>query len=160
MSPIQTIKPWFLCLIIILVYNKEQPGVTYYYSPLTIFNLGMVDQANLQDDGEIKDHMYCHVYHEGVGQKGANNVCSLVVKTLTRLNLLRENEQGGELNVVFDNCSGQNKNYTVLKLLLWLVEMKYFKRVNFVFLIVGHTKNSADRLFSALSITASKTSTR
>lgn len=112
----------------------------------------MVDQANLQEDGEIKDHMYCHVYHEGVGQKGANNVCSLVVKTLTRLNLLRENEQGGELNVVFDNCSGQNKNYTVLKLLLWLVEMKYFKRVNFVFLIVGHTKNSADRLFNALKI--------
>jgi hypothetical protein len=40
----------------------------------------------------------------------------------------------------------------VLKLLLWLVEMKYFQRVNFVFLVVGHTKNAADILFNALML--------
>ena len=28
--------------------------------------------------------------------------------------------------------------------------MKYFKEVNFIFLIVGHTKNAADRLFNCL----------
>ena len=28
--------------------------------------------------------------------------------------------------------------------------MGYFKRVNFIFLIVGHTKNAADRLFNSL----------
>ena len=28
--------------------------------------------------------------------------------------------------------------------------MKYFKEVNFIFLIVGHTKNAADRLFNLL----------
>jgi hypothetical protein len=48
--------------------------------------------------------MYVHVYHEGVGKKGANNVALLMVK-----NLLREDSAGGELNVIFDNCSGQNK---------------------------------------------------
>ena len=134
------------------VYNKEQPGVTYYYTPLSLYNLGVVNQANVQDNGDIKDHMYCHVYHKGVGAKGANNVCSLIIKTLDIMNILRIDEPGGELNIVFDNCSGQNKNYTVLKLLLWLAEMKYFKKVNFVFLIVGHTKNAADRLFNALKI--------
>ena len=36
---------------------------------------------------------------------------------------------GGELNLVFDNCSGQNKNNTVLQLLGWLTEMHYFKMV-------------------------------
>jgi len=38
----------------------------------------------------------------------------------------------------------------VLKLAMWRKEMRYFKRVCFVFLIVGHTKNACDRLFNSL----------
>ena len=33
---------------------------------------------------------------------------------------------------------------------LYLVEAGYFKTVNFVFYIVGHTKNAADRWFNIL----------
>ena len=132
------------------VYNKEQPGITYYYSPLSIYNLGIVNHAHVYDDGRVTEHMHCHVYHEGVGKKGANNVASLIVKTLRGLNLLREDSVGGELNIVFDNCSGQNKNNTVLKLAAWLMAMGYFKSVQFIFLVVGHTKNAADRLFNSL----------
>jgi len=132
------------------VYNKEQPGITYYYSPLSVYNLGMVDHAHVCDDGRVTEHLHCHVYHEGVGKKGASNVASLIVKTLRALNLLREEEVGGELNIVFDNCSGQNKNNTVLKLAAWLMAMSYFKSVHFIFLVVGHTKNAADRLFNSL----------
>jgi hypothetical protein len=96
--------------------------------------------------------MHCHVYHEGVGKKGANNVASLIMKTLRGLNLFREDLVGGELNIVFDNCSGQNKNNTVLKLAAWLMAMGYFKSVQFIFLVVGHTKNAADRLFNSLKL--------
>ena len=71
-------------------------------------------------------------------------------KTFRIQDILREDECGGELNAFFDNCTGQNKNNTVLKYMVWLVEMGYFKKVNFQFLIVGHTKNAADRLFNAL----------
>jgi hypothetical protein len=132
------------------VYNKEQPGITYYYSPLSIYNLGIVDHAHVYDDGRVTEHMHCHVYHEGVGKKGANNVSSLIMKTLRGLNLLREDSVGGELNIVFDNCSGQNKNNTVLKLAAWLMAMGYFKSVQFIFLVVRHTKNAADHLFNSL----------
>ena len=45
------------------------------------------------------------------------------MKTFRDLTLLREDEMGGELSVVFDNCTGQNKNNTVLKLLVFFVEM-------------------------------------
>ena len=38
----------------------------------------------------------------------------------------------------------------MLKLAMWLKEMRYFKRVSFVFLIVGHTKNACDCLFNSL----------
>jgi len=37
-----------------------------------------------------------------------------------------------------------------LKLAAWIKAMNYFKSVNFIFLIVGHTKNAADRLFNSL----------
>ena len=38
----------------------------------------------------------------------------------------------------------------MLKLAAWLTAMGYFKKVNFIFLIVGHTKNAADSLFNSL----------
>ncbi len=115
-----------------------------------MYTLGVVDHAHVYDDGRISEHMHCHVYHEGVGKKGANNVASLILKTLRRLNLLRDDSAGGELNIIFNNCSGQNKNNTVLRLAAWLKQMGYLNKVEFVFLIVGHTKNAADGLFNSL----------
>ena len=73
-----------------------------------------------------------------------NNVSSLIIKMLRQLNLLQEDSVGGELNIIFDNCSGQNKNSTVLKMAMWLKEMGYFEHVNFICLIV------ADHLFNWL----------
>jgi hypothetical protein len=53
---------------------------------------------------------------------------------------------------VFDNCCGQNKNNTVLRLAPWLAQQGYFLEINFIFLVVGHTKNAADRLFNSLKV--------
>ena len=44
----------------------------------------------------------------------------------------------------------QNKNTTVLKLAVWLRAAGYFKFVNFIFLVVWHTQNTADWLFHSL----------
>ena len=131
-------------------YNSNQPGCIYYYTPLNIYNFGVVDHSYDYGNRMIGNHMHCHVYHEGIGKKGGTNVASLIVKTLRDMNILRESNPGGELNIIFDNCTGQNKNNTVLKLAMWLKEMGYFMQVNFVFLIVGHTKNACDRLFNSL----------
>ena len=54
------------------------------------------------------------------------------------------------MNIVFDNCCGQNKNNTVLRLAPWLAQLGDFLEINFIFLVVGHTKNAADRLFNSL----------
>ncbi len=94
--------------------------------------------------------MHCHVSTEGIGEKGANNVASLIMKRLPKLNLLCKDSVGGELNIIVDNCFSQNKNNTVLKLPAWLMAMRYFKEIHFIFLVVGHTKNAADRLFISL----------
>jgi hypothetical protein len=82
------------------VFNSEQPGATYYYSPMTVNNLGIVDHAHVYPEGKVGEHMHCHVYTDAVGKKGANNVASLIMKTLRQLNLLCNDEQGSELNIV------------------------------------------------------------
>jgi hypothetical protein len=51
-----------------------------------------------------------------------------------------------------DNCSGQNKNNHVLRLAAYLVEMKFFRSVEFIFYVRGHTKTACDRLFNQMKI--------
>jgi hypothetical protein len=128
-------------------FCSQQPGNTHYLSPLTVNCFGTVDCSN------EKDHLYVYVYHEGEGKGGGNNVASLVLETLRKKGLLNTNNPPSKkLTFVFDNCSGQNKNGMVLKLVVYLVEMAYFQEVEFMFLIVGHTNNDADRLFNLLKI--------
>lgn len=110
-------------------FNSKQPGCTNYYSPLTINNFGVVlvlvvDHSHKYENG---NHMYWHVYHEGIGKKGGTIVASLLVYTLWQMNVLLENDPAAELNIFMDNCSGQNKNNSVLKLAMWLKQMGYFK---------------------------------
>ena len=122
-------------------FGGEQPGETYYYSPLSVYCFGVVDVTT--------DTMYAHLYEEGKGGKGGNNVASLLFKTLKKMDILKE-ETGKELNIVMDNCGGQNKNRMVLRLAPFLVENGYFEIVNLIFLVRGHTKNTCDRLFNTL----------
>ena len=55
-----------------------------------------------------------------------------------------------ELNLVMDNCGGQNKNRHVLCLLNVIVQRNIAKRVNAIFLVKGHTKNPCNRMFNLL----------
>jgi hypothetical protein len=57
---------------------------------------------------------------------------------------------GKSLTIIMDNCTGQNKNRMVLRLPLYLVEMKYFLEVTIMFYMKGHTKNPCDQLFDEM----------
>lgn len=92
------------------------------------------------------------MYHEGQGQKGGNNVASLLFKVLKNIGAMKEDEMGGSLTIVMDNCGGQNKNRMVLRSALFLVECGYFSSVLLLFLVRGHTKNNCDRLFNLLKL--------
>ena len=71
-----------------------------------------------------------------------------MMKPLCLKNLLRKYEMSDKLTICFDICRGKNKNNTVMKLLVWLCETGHFKKVTFVFPVVGHTKNLCDRHFN------------
>jgi hypothetical protein len=91
------------------LFFGEQPGETFYYSPLNIFQFRVVDPTD-------NDKLHAFVYDVGDGKKEGNNVASLVLKLLRlpEINLTEKEDAGRELNFILDNCSGQNKNCMVL----------------------------------------------
>lgn len=42
-------------------FNKGQPGCSFYFSPSSLYNFGVVDQAYIDSDDNIHDHMHAHV---------------------------------------------------------------------------------------------------
>ncbi len=70
--------------------------------------------------------MLVHGYTEGEGGKGGNNVASLVMKALHNLGWIKVNRMGKWLSIIMDNCGGQNKNKFVLRLALYLIELRRF----------------------------------
>ena len=55
-----------------------------------------------------------------------------------------------EINLVFDNCSGQNKNRMLFRFLFFLVKRRVAFIARAIFLVRGHTKNDCDRMFNLL----------
>ena len=106
----------------------EQPGDTYYFLPLTAYLFGVVDNAT--DDGD--DRMRCYTWLEGEADRGANNICSCLLKDFKCRGFLDQTNYGS-LTIIADNCGGQNKNKHVVRLLMWLVEMHYFPQINLFF---------------------------
>ena len=57
-------------------HKKDQPGKTYFFVPLNIFVLGVVD-CNCS-----KDYFHAYMYTEAEGGEGGNTVASLIMKYL------------------------------------------------------------------------------
>jgi hypothetical protein len=128
-------------------FRGEQPGDTYYFSPLSVYVFGVADEFN----NPGKSELMALCYPESAGKKGGDNVVAGLMKYLQQRGLLDERKGiGGRLIGVMDNCGGQNKNRMVLRFGALLVELGYFEEVWFVFLIVGHTKNMCDRMFNLM----------
>ena len=125
-------------------HGNEQPGETYYYSPLSIHVFGVCNYAT--------ELLNAYVYDESEGKKGGNNVASLLYKNLEVEGIIKDWKDSGKkpgkrLTLCFDNCPGQNKNKMVIRFGLWLVDMGIYDTVEIIFLIAGHTKNICDRRF-------------
>jgi hypothetical protein len=63
---------------------------------------------------------------------------------------LLDGQTSNEINLVFDNCAGQNKNRMVYRMLFYMVKLKVCKTARAIFLVKGHTKNDCDRMFNLM----------
>ena len=133
-------------------FGSEQPGQTYYLCPMNVYVFGIVDTAD-------NDRLYAHVYTKDVAGKGGNCVASMMMSHIEKQLAPINSEDTGplkEINLVMDNCGGQNKNRHVLRLLNVIVLRKLAVRVNAIFLVKGHTKNPCDRMFNILKLKTKK----
>ena len=129
-------------------FEGEQPGGTYYMSPLTVLLFGVVDNATA--DG--RDRMNAYTWQEFEGDRGTNNITLCLLADLkNRWLLSRPNYR--TLTYIADNCGDQNKNKIVIRFLMWLVECRIFPEVKICLLVKGHMKNAAaGRLFTLLKL--------
>jgi hypothetical protein len=127
-------------------FAAEQPGATYYYSPLNVYPFGIINcSCN-------PCQLTALMFSEGEGKKGGNTVASMIWKYLGLTKLCDSNNGPVlEINLVFDNCTGQNKNRMVTRLLLFfLVKLGICKTARAIFLVKGHTKNDCDCMFNLM----------
>jgi hypothetical protein len=85
----------------------------------------------------------------GEAKKGGNSVASMLWK-LFHLKGLMNGRTANEINIVFDNCAGQNKNRMVYRMLFFMVKLKVCRTARAIFLVKGHTKNDCDRMFKLM----------
>ena len=111
---------------------------------MNVYCFGVVDAAS--------DDLTAMCYLEEDGKKGSNNVASMLWENLVHHKQIGLLGAVKEINLVFDNCVGQNKNNMVLRMLLLLVYKKICVRARAIFLVRGHTKNDADRAYNLLKL--------
>ena len=107
-------------------FEAEQVGDTYCLSPLT-FVFSVNDDSH--PDG-ISDKMNAYIWAEGSGKRGTNNIASCLLKDYTKRSFFNDDLNKGSLNIIADNCDGQNKNEDVIRFHVWLVEAGWFNKVN------------------------------
>lgn len=75
------------------------------------------------------NNLFCYVYHEATARKTPNDVCSFLVHYINSF----VEDDVEELHLFCDNCAGQNKNHALLRMIMALVEIKKFKKVQVFF---------------------------
>ena len=125
--------------------NPLQPGPIYFLTPRKAALFGICCEAIPRQVNFIIDEA------SDVG-KGANTVVSMLDYFFNHHGL-------GETTVTLhaDNCTGQNKNNTMMQYLMWRVLTGQHHSITISFMIVGHTKFAPDGCFGLLKRTFRKT---
>ena len=89
-------------------------------------------------------------YNHDEFENGSNKMVSVLYKLLLRfLNEFKFLPR--HLNLCLDNCFKENKNRYLFAFLASLVELNVFTEVTVNYLLVGHTGNEVDQLFSIVA---------
>ncbi|XP_077076123.1 uncharacterized protein LOC143729024 [Siphateles boraxobius] len=116
-------------------HNPMQPGPIFFKTPRKCAVFGVVTEGLPQ--------MVIFLLDEAsITGKGANCVISL-------LDYFFENYGVKEthLHLHADNCSGQNKNNSLVQYLLWCVVTGKHQRITLSFMVAGHTKFAPNSMF-------------
>lgn len=110
----------------------------FYYRQLWVYVFGIHDL--------LSGNASFHLYHEGIGRKSPNEVCTLLNEYIAS----NVPENVTELHIFSDGCTGQNRNHTVVRFLLSLAALKRFDKIYHYFPIRGHSFLPCDRDFGVV----------
>lgn len=123
---------------------KLSCGPAFYKRKLWTYNLC------IHDNGNNKSFMY--VWPETIAGRGSNEIASCL------LHFFKTNTIEAKKLVAFsDNCSGQNKNFTILCLWQYLISLEKFMEIQHLFPVSGHTMMPCDRDFGDIERKVRKT---
>ena len=125
--------------------NPLQPGPIYFLTPRKAALFGICCEAIPRQVNFVIDEA------SDVG-KGANTVVSMLDYFFNHHGL-------GETTVTLhaDNCTGQNKNNTMMQYLMWRVLTGLHHTITISFMVVGHTKFAPDGCFGLVKRAFRKT---
>jgi len=117
----------------------ETPGIFYFKTRRKIDLFGICNEgAKLQANFLIDEG--CKI------GKGPNSVISMLNHYL-----MKNIPKDASIILYANNCSGQNKNQTVVGYLTYLVKvLRYYKRIELYFMLSGHTNFSPDGHFGRI----------
>lgn len=116
----------------------------YYRSKLATYNFTV---CHLDKKGQGK--VYCFMWHEGEGKRGAIEIGTCLLKFL-KMTAEEANSENMEIVFYSDNCAGQQKNKFVLAAFLYAVANYKIKAITHKYLITGHTQNEGDNVHSLI----------
>jgi len=94
------------------------------------------------------------MWHELLAKRGCNNVISCLFRFIFHISL---GCTGVKWSIWWaDNCPNQNKNNYLMGVFQELVRCKVYSRVDYKFLIPGHTYGSIDQAFGVIEWHTSK----
>ena len=127
-----------------LVLPRLPDQATYYSRQYYMYNETVVDQ---REDKRLRpENVYFYTWLEHEFRKGSSEIASVIHHRLksTDLNEIQR------LRLASDGCGAQNKNSTMISMILWWFYHEAPSSLNFVeflFPVVGHNFLPCDRVF-------------
>ena len=101
--------------------------------------------------GFYSEKRKCLFYLNNDQYENASNMVVTIIYKLIQEFLKDHGKLPRNLHLSTDNCGRENKNRFVFSFLSALVELQIFTSVTMDFMLVGHTGNAVDQLFSCLA---------
>ena len=116
---------------------RVSTGMAYYLRKLWVYNFCVYDVT--------KGKATMFVWDEVTGGRGSDEVATCLMKWITMRQ--QEGQEFDVLRVFCDNAGGQNKNIHIIVAALRMIHAKQLLRIEFVFMVSGHSYMPCDRSF-------------
>lgn len=126
---------------------KMSIGEVFYSRQVWLYNLGIVHH---QQKKQSREDTNFYVWLETQSGRGCNEIASGLFHYLSKLEntLFDEGKNELILELFSDSCSSQNKNSTMMTVLIYFLEKsRVFKEIKHFFPIRGHSFMPPDRVF-------------